>query len=101
MAHDNSIKVKRNKKAVSRIIDGEVVVLIPDEKFLHALGGCGIRIWELIEKETSVSDRVDIICDEYEVEPETARQDIIEFVKELETLKLAEISTEMVGEVDK
>lgn len=100
MANENSTRVKRKKNAISRIIDGEVVILIPNEKFLHALGGCGIRIWELIENETSVSDLVDIICDEYEVEPEVARKDIIDFVNELKALNLAEISTDMVGEVD-
>jgi hypothetical protein len=96
MSNDGDMKVKRSDRAISRLVDGDIVVLVPETPMLHALGGCGIRIWELIEKETSVSDLVDVICDEYEVEPEIARKDIIEFIKELETLKLAEISTETV-----
>ncbi len=94
------MKVKRSDKAICRMIDNEVVILLPETGVLHALGGCGNRIWDLIEKEISVSEIVNSICDEYEVEPETARVDIIEFVKKLEALKLAEISAEMVEEAN-
>ncbi len=91
MTDDNSIRVKRNEAAVWRVIDGEVVVLLPETDSLHALGGCGDRIWELLENETTVASIVDVICEEYEVEPETARKDITKFIQRLKNLNLAEI----------
>jgi hypothetical protein len=94
MANNNGIKVKRNEKAVWRVIDGEVVVLIPEEGMLHALTGCGSRVWELIEGETAVSDISDIICQEYDVEPEKAEAEISEFMHNLEFLNLLEIVPE-------
>jgi hypothetical protein len=90
MANESSI-IKRNDNIVWRMIDGEIVLLRPDADELHALGGCGGRIWELLENEISVSEIVDVICEEYEVEPETAKKDVIDFVEELDKLHLAHI----------
>lgn len=99
MKQDGTMKIKRSDKAVCRIIDGEVVILIPEESVLYALGGCGSRIWELIEKEISVSDLVDVICDEYEVELERAKEDIDEFINNLRKLNLVEVVTGINEEV--
>ena len=84
-------KVKRNDEAVWRIIDGEVVVLVPQEQALHALTGCGSRVWELIEGETTISEIVQRICAEYEVEPQRVREEINEFVNNLAAVNLVDI----------
>jgi hypothetical protein len=94
MADESSI-IKRNDNIVWRMIDGEIVLLRPDSDTLHALGGCGGRIWELLESEISVSEIVDVICEEYEVEPDIAKKDIIGFVEELDKLRLAHIVSEV------
>ena len=91
MASNNSLKVRRNDEAVWRVIDGEIVVLIPQEVELHALTGCGGRVWELIEGEIAISEIVKRISAEYEVEPQKAREDITAFVHKLEQKKLLEI----------
>lgn len=91
MAGNNAMKVKRSDGAVWRVIDGEVVVLLPEEAGIHALTGCGSRIWELIEEETAISEIVKRICAEYEVEPQRAREEVTEYVHKLEAMKLVEI----------
>jgi hypothetical protein len=91
MNMDNgSLKVKRSDEAIWRVIDGEVVILIPHQSALHALSGCGGRIWELIEDEISVPELVETICAEYEVEPEKAKNDLVEYIDKLEELNLVE-----------
>jgi hypothetical protein len=92
-------KVKRNDEAVWRVIDGEVVVLIPQEQSLHALTGCGSRIWELIEGETTVLEIIEQICAEYEVDSQKAREEIIEYVDKLVHKKLVKIIPAAVEEV--
>lgn len=94
MTGNNTIKVKRSDDVVWRIIDEEVVVLIPEEAMLHALEGCGSRIWELIEGETTISEIVQSIRTEYEVEPQRAREEITEFIHKLMAMKLVEIVPE-------
>ncbi len=91
MTSNNGMKVKRSDKAIWRVIDGEVVVLLPDEDMLYALKGCGSRVWELIEGETAISEIVRTICTEYEVEPQKAREEITEFVNKVAAMKLVEI----------
>lgn len=91
MASNNTMKVKPCEGAVWRIIDGEVVVLSPDDVSLHALTGCGGRVWELIEEGNTITDIVQRICDEYEVTPQIAKKDINEFVNKLVAMKLVEM----------
>ncbi len=91
MTSNNAIKVKRSDDAIWRVIDGEVVVLLSGGDMLHALKGCGIRVWELIEGETAISEIVGTICTEYEVEPQKAGEEITEFLHKLEAMKLVEI----------
>lgn len=91
MANNSGIKVKRSDEAVWRSIDGEVVVLIPEDFMLHALTGCGSRVWELIENETTIQEIVSRVCDEYDVEPPRASEEINEFVHKLESMKLVEV----------
>jgi hypothetical protein len=87
----DALKVKRNEQAIWRVIDGEAVLLVPEEAELHALKGCGSRVWELLGEESSISEIVQRICTEYEVEPRRARKDITEFVYQLNALKLVEL----------
>lgn len=84
-------KIKRNDEVVWRVIDGEIVVLVPAERALHALTGCGSKVWELIETETTVGDIIQKICAEYEVEPQRAREEITEYIHKLAALNLVEI----------
>jgi hypothetical protein len=88
---DDAFKIKRNEQAVWRVIDGEAVLLIPEEAELYALKGCGSRVWEILEEESSISEIVQRICDEYEVAPQRAREDITGFVHRLAAVKLVEI----------
>ncbi|OGO23193.1 MAG: hypothetical protein A2144_11215 [Chloroflexi bacterium RBG_16_50_9] len=90
MDSNNDMKIKRSDLAVWRVVDGEVVILLPEEAALHALTGCGTRVWELIEKETAISEIVERICAEYEVEPQQANEDITEFVHKLAEMKLVD-----------
>ena len=87
---NQAVKVKRSDAAIWRVIDGDAVLLIPEEAALHALTGCGSRVWELIEGETTVSNIVDRICAEYEVEPETARYEVTDFIHKLIAMNLVE-----------
>ena len=95
------MKIKRSDNTIWRVVDGEVVILLPDGHMLYALKGCGSRVWELIEEEKSISEIARKICDEYEVEPERASEDITEFINELAEMKLVDISPSEIKEVSR
>ncbi|OGO31819.1 MAG: hypothetical protein A2Z29_08445 [Chloroflexi bacterium RBG_16_56_11] len=99
MADNGTMKVRHCEGAVWRLIDGEVVVLSPVDISIHALTGCGGRVWELIMEEATVSEIIDAICDEYDVEPQRAQREITEFVNKLAAMKLVEMVPLVSGEV--
>ena len=86
----DSMRIRRSDDAVWRVIDGEVVLLIPEEATIHALTGCGSRIWELIEGETTVNAIVDRICAEYDVDAEKAVSEVTEYIERLISMDLVE-----------
>ena len=90
MSDERKMKIRRSDKAIWRIIDNEVVLLIPEKNILYALGGCGSRVWEIIEEPSFVSEIVHVICNEYEVEPKRVREDINTFIEDLTKLELVE-----------
>jgi len=92
MSNNHNMKVKCSNDIVWRVIDGDVVVLLPEGAMLNALKGCGSRVWELMQEEDAVPAIIQRICDEYDVEPQVARDEINEFVRNLAEMKLVEIT---------
>jgi hypothetical protein len=70
-------------QVAGRIIDGEAVVVLPQEGQIEVLNEVGARIWELIDGLRSVRDIAQAIVDEYEVDMDCAVQDVKEFIQEL------------------
>lgn len=68
----------------------EEFILVPIKKradevdSIYTMNEVGSRIWELIDGEKNLSEIIDIILNEFEVSPEVAEKDIIEFINELE-----------------
>lgn len=77
-----------SKDYVLREIEGDYII-IPmgraTQKFngLITVNEVGVSIWKLLQNDVTVSDLVDGILAEYEVEEDVAREDIIEFLKKL------------------
>jgi len=90
MGGSNIIKVRPCEGAVWRVIDDEVVVLSPEDVSIHALTGCGDRVWSLILQGTTIPEIIQTICAEYEVETAMATKDITEFIHKLTAMKLVE-----------
>ena len=78
---------------VTRRIAGETV-LVPvrsgaaDLDFIYTSNETGTRIWECIDGQKNVDQIVEMICGEYNVLPEEAAQDVIDFLGALEAAGL-------------
>lgn len=77
-----STVVEQSPRTASRIIDGEAVVIVIDERKLHALNEVGTFVWSRARRRT-VAEIVDEVVAEYEVDAETATRDVIAFLSEL------------------
>ena len=86
--------VAATKDQVSSDLAGETVVLSMQSAMYYGLDGVGSRVWELVREPVRVSDVVDAISAEYDVEAERCEADVIAFLRQLVARGLIEIRDE-------
>jgi pyrroloquinoline quinone biosynthesis protein D len=76
-----SIPKKINGQA-SRVLSGEALVVLIEQRELHRLNGVATRVWELCDGR-SVHEIAQEIVREFEVELDVALSDVLQFVERL------------------
>jgi hypothetical protein len=84
---------------VTREIAGETIIVpvrgnVGDLSSIYTLNEIGTKIWELIDGKKSVEQIVEAICNAYEVTPDKAIEDIVNFLHALEQGGLINTSEE-------
>jgi hypothetical protein len=74
---------------VTRDIGGETIIVpirdhVGDLESIYSLNEVGTLIWQLIDGQKTVNRIVEEMCMAYDVNPEEAKKDTLEFVKSLE-----------------
>lgn len=83
---------EKSDSIVSRKI-AEEFVLVPirkdagDLESIYTLNEVAARIWELIDGKSKASEVKDKIVEEFEVGPQEAEKDVIEYLRQLEEIK--------------
>ena len=77
-----SLPVK-NRDVAYRNMDGRGVLVRADGGEVDILNSSGTLLWENIDGKKTVSELVVCLRDEYEVDEETARKDVLEFLENL------------------
>jgi hypothetical protein len=75
---------------VTRDIAGETIIVpvksnVGDLDSIYTLNEMGTLIWGLIDGKNSLGQIADAICSAYDVTPEEAEKDVLNFLKSLET----------------
>ena len=78
----------RNSTMITRVIDGEAVIMDPQQGKVLALNQVGSFIWELLDSPHSQGDLLDKICREFNVGREEAAADLEEFLAVLKSKDL-------------
>jgi hypothetical protein len=83
----------KRPEVVSRRIAGEAILVpvrsqVAELDSIFTLNDMGSLVWDLLDGEKTVSQIADLICASYEVATEEARQDLLEFLAELESAGL-------------
>lgn len=76
------------------IIEGESVLLNLKNESYYGLDEIGTRMWEVLTTTDKVQSAFDQLLDEYDVEAETLKQDLQEFIGNLMEHGLVELSSE-------
>lgn len=84
-------KIRASSRAVSRIVEGQALILDVNRDEIRQLNEVGSLIWSMILKsETSRDELLKRVMGEFEVEREQALLDLDEFLEALESLGLIE-----------
>ena len=84
---------------VTRCVAGETIIVpiknkVGDLDSIYTLNDIGTMIWQLIDGKKNVGQIVESICNAYEVTPEEAEEDAVDFLKSLEEAGLIRRSNE-------
>jgi len=73
----------RAHSVVSRLLDGEAVLVHPAQGRVRVLNGVGARIWSLVDGKRSIEEIARLLAQEYEVDLPQAELDAVAFCNEL------------------
>ena len=84
-------RYEKDPTIVYREIAGEAILVpirrnVADMESIYTLDSVGADIWKLIDGERTVSEILDALLIEYDVEAEVLSQDLDEFVEQLESV---------------
>jgi hypothetical protein len=88
--------VTRAARLAAREVGGEMVILAADDSSLYVLNEVGTAIWHAADGRTPLSEIAGAISRDYEVDAETALDDVREFVGALAAAGVLATSAEMV-----
>ena len=75
-------RVEQSPRTAARVVEGRALVIVIDDRKLHALNGVGTRVWELADGRT-LGEIADALVAEFEVTRDVALADARQFVSEL------------------
>lgn len=83
----------RNSAVLWRELEGEAILLLPEQSCSYTLNSVGTLIWRLLDGQHTPEAIAQAICQAYKVEPEQALQHIQRFLNELRDQHLLDEST--------
>ncbi len=79
------------KDQVSADLDGESVILSLKSGVYYGLDPVGATVWGLIQEPKSLSEVLDAVLQEYDVEPERCQRDLLALLQDLAEKDLVEV----------
>jgi hypothetical protein len=86
--------VSAAKDQISSNLGGEVAILDLDAGVYYGLDEVGARIWELVRDPRRVGEIQATIAEEYDVEPDRAKRDVLALLQQLADEGLLEVKDE-------
>jgi len=81
ISKDSTVMLEDN--VVSCDLDGEAAILNMDNGVYYGLDPIGAKIWNLIQNPIKINHIVEMVLDEYDVEPDRCHDDILELIEQL------------------
>jgi hypothetical protein len=89
----------RSRSVVSRVVAGETLIVpvrgkVGDLASIYSFNGTGSLIWKLLDTPRSLADLIEAVEHEYAVEPERAQKDVTQFLNDMSSVGLLDVSAE-------
>ena len=72
---------EKSDNIIFREIDGEMVIIADDGRHIHMLNETAMLVWKTMNDRTTVRDIIKNMCDEYDVEEDTASSDVFKTIQ--------------------
>jgi len=72
-----------NPQVISRTLEGETVLLLPEQGKVRVINEVGAAIWELLDGQRSIRQVAAAISEHFDVDLHTAEADTLNFIAEL------------------
>src|SRR6202041_4195149 len=87
----------RSRAVVSRVVAGETLIVpvrgkVGDLASIYSFNETGSLIWKLMDTPRTVGEVVGAVAEEYQVDTEKVRQDVLRFLGEMRAVGLIEIA---------
>lgn len=89
-----TLRVRRRAGILSRIVEGEAILLDPDSGTYYAANEVARRVWELAADAPTLEEVHRVLLAEYDVDPETLLRDVAELVERLRAEELIDVEVE-------
>lgn len=86
------VVLRRNPKLAWREIDGEIVIISPEDSRVHELNETAGMFWQQADGQRDLEEITRNLADAYDVLPETIRTDVEELVADLTEKSLLLVS---------
>ncbi|HSJ65988.1 MAG TPA: PqqD family peptide modification chaperone [Gemmatimonadaceae bacterium] len=83
--------VSRSEEPVAIEVDGTVVMMSIDQGMYFGLEGVGPRIWALLDRPRRVDDVCTALTEEFDIDADSCRREVIGFLDELRDAHLIRI----------
>lgn len=90
----------RSKSVVSRVVAGETLIVpvrgkVGDLASIYSFNETGSLIWKMLETPRAISELVEAVTHEFDVDMERGEQDVKQFVSEMLLVGLVEVPDSM------
>lgn len=86
-----SSTVKLSDKILFREMQGEAVLLNIESGIYFGLDASGTATWAIMQKQKNIGKILDLLQQEYEIDPKTCQEDFLKFISNLQKNGLIEV----------
>lgn len=90
---DLAQRIRHRPEVVSGTVGDEAVLVTPGEARVRMLNETGSRLWGLADGSHTLQEMAGILADEYDVSPDLAAADVLQFAGEMLAAGLVEVVT--------